>query len=246
MNRSVLITGGSSGIGRHLGGLFGRHRYGVALSARRVQLLESELGSIRRAGGRGCAIEMDVTDAGSVERGFDLAEVALGPIDCVVANAGISFSGKSIDFDVSKLDQILAVNVRGAFLTARAAARRMIARNCSDGRIIFIASIASHQPLSGLAAYCASKAALAMLGRSLAREWVHQGINVNVICPGYVETELNGDWFESERGVRQIATFARQRLMDARDLDGIVLHLAAPESRAITGSVITIDDAQSL
>jgi NAD(P)-dependent dehydrogenase (short-subunit alcohol dehydrogenase family) len=97
-----------------------------------------------------------------------------------------------------------------------------------------------------LTAYCTSKAAVAMMGRSLAREWANQGINVNVICPGYLETELNSDWFGSEGGQKQVAGFPRRRLMAQGDLDPILLYLGADASAATTGSVFTIDDGQSL
>ena len=142
----------------------------------------------------------------------------------------------------------MSVNLRGAFLTARAAGKRMMAANCQEtgrGRVLLVASIAATQPLPGLVAYCASKAGVSMMGRALAREWTNRGVNVNVLCPGYIETELNSEWFESEPGQRQIAKFPRKRLMREEDLDAMILFLSSDASRAVTGSVFTIDDGQT-
>jgi NAD(P)-dependent dehydrogenase (short-subunit alcohol dehydrogenase family) len=187
---------------------------------------------------------MDVTDASSVEAGFDAAEGTLGPIDAVIANAGVGHGGMAIDLPVAAFDDIMAVNVRGAFLTAREAARRMAARRTAAGRIVLIASTGGLRPLPGLAAYSASKAAVIMLGQSLAREWIGLRINVNILCPGYIRTELNHEWFDSPAGQKQIDRFPRKRLMAASDLNAILLHLVSEDSAAITGSVFKIDDGQ--
>jgi len=100
--------------------------------------------------------------------------------------------------------------------------------------------------LPGLTAYVASKAATAHMGKSLAREWARKGINVNVLCPGYIRTEINDDWFDSEGGAKLVAGFPRKRLMETRDLEAMALYLSADEARAVTGSVFTVDDGQSL
>ena len=146
-------------------------------------------------------------------------------------------------------DEVMAINVRGVFLTAREGARRMMAagsRESGRGRIILVASIGALKVLPGLTAYCSSKAAVVMMGKSLAREWANRGINVNTICPGYVRTELNSEWFDEEGGKKQIAGFPRRRLMDESDLDAMALYLASDASRAITGSTFTLDDGQTL
>ena len=143
----------------------------------------------------------------------------------------------------------MAINVRGVFLTAREGARRMIAagsRESGRGRIVLVASIGAVKVLPGLVPYCASKAAVAMMGKAMAREWANRGININVICPGYIETELNADWFAEEGGKKQVAGFPRRRLMDEQDLDGMVLWLCADGSRAVTGSSFVLDDGQTL
>jgi NAD(P)-dependent dehydrogenase (short-subunit alcohol dehydrogenase family) len=143
----------------------------------------------------------------------------------------------------------MAVNVRGVFLTAREGARRMIAAGSPEtgrGRIIIISSITATAIGPGLGLYAASKAASLQLGRTLARDWIGKGVNVNIMCPGYVETELNAEWFSSEGGRRQIAKWPRRRLMAADSLDGMLLYLASDASAHVTGSVMKVDDGQSL
>lgn len=108
------------------------------------------------------------------------------------------------------------------------------------------ALLPKRQVAAALTAYCASKAAVSMMGRSLAREWAKPGINVNALCPGYIETALNTDWFQSEGGQRQIARFPRKRLMDEGDLDAMAAYLLSDAAAAVTGGVFTIDDGQSL
>jgi NAD(P)-dependent dehydrogenase (short-subunit alcohol dehydrogenase family) len=124
-------------------------------------------------------------------------------------------------------------------------ARRLVAAK-REGRIINIASIGSFRVLPGVTPYCISKAGLAMMTQCLAREWARKGINVNAICPGFIETELNDEWFASEKGKAQIDGFPRKRLAKESDLDGMLLLLASDAARTITGSLLTVDDGQSL
>jgi NAD(P)-dependent dehydrogenase (short-subunit alcohol dehydrogenase family) len=192
---------------------------------------------------------MDVQDEASVIAGFDAGEAALGPIDTVIANAGMNLEGMAVELAVEDFRKVLDINITGAFLTAREGGRRMIAagsKQSGRGRVVIIASIGAQKVLPGLAAYCASKAGVAMLGKSLAREWANRGINVNVVCPGYIETEINSEWFHEEGGKKQIATFPRRRLMDDSDLDAVIGWLSSDASRAVTGSVFTVDDGQTL
>ena len=128
---------------------------------------------------------------------------------------------------------------------AQAVGTLMIARE-EGGRIINIASIGAFTQLPGLTIYTMTKAAVAMMTKSLAKEWARKQINVNAMCPGFIETELNADWFHSEGGQRQIKTFPRRRLGVESDLDGTLLLLASDHSRFITGSLFTADDGQSL
>lgn len=248
-DRTLLITGASSGLGQQFARSAAAAGARLALAARRTDRLAELAAQITADGGRAVAVAMDVQDEASVTAGYDQAQAALGPIDSVIANAGINGEGLAADLAVEDFDRVMAVNVRGAFLTAREGARRMMAafpKEEQRGRIVLIASIGAQKVLPGVSAYCASKAAVLMLGRSLAREWVNRGVNVNIVCPGYIETELNADWFASEGGRKQVAGFPRRRLMSEADLDPVTLYLVSSVSRTVTGSVFTLDDGQTL
>ena len=247
--RVVLITGASSGLGLRFAKVAAAAGAKVALAARRQDRLQSLAEEIRASGGTAFPVTMDVTDEASIVAGFDATQAALGPPDTVIANAGMNSEGLAVEITADAFDKVMAINVRGVFLTAREGARRMMAAGSRDsrrGRVVLISSIGALKVLPALTAYCASKAAVAMMGKGLAREWANRGINVNVICPGYVETELNADWFAADGGKAQVASFPRRRLMEADDLDAMMLYLSSDASRAVTGSVFTLDDGQTL
>ncbi len=247
--RTCLITGASSGLGAHFAHLFARHGARLVLGARRRNRVEVLAEDIRASGGEALAVALDVADEDSVIAAYAAAEAAFGPVDTIVANAGTSAPGHSTGTPASRIKATFDTNMLGVFLTAREGARRMIAagsRENGRGRILMIGSITAEQTGHGESAYAASKAAVAHLGRNFAREWVRQGINVNVIQPGYIQTELAGDWFQSEGGKAQIATFNRRRLQPIESLDDMALYLCSDASQFMTGAVITIDDGQSV
>jgi NAD(P)-dependent dehydrogenase (short-subunit alcohol dehydrogenase family) len=248
-SKTILITGASSGLGMQCALSLAKSGARLALGARRLDRLEEVVALIEAKGGRAAAAAMDVANEASVAAAYDAVETALGPVHGVIANAGINVSGLADALPLDDFDQLMAVNVRGAFITAREGARRMVAagsRQGGWGRVVLTASIGAHTILPGLAAYCASKAAVLMLGKCLAREWINRGINVNVVCPGYIRTELNEEWFSTPAGEDQIARFPRNRLMKENELNDIIAFLVSDRSQAVTGSTFTIDDGQSL
>ncbi len=243
--RTALVTGTTSGLGARFARVLAAAGASVALTGRRVERLSALETEITAAGGRVASFALDITSEDSIASVVAGVEQALGPIDILVNNAGMNVPAPAIDLTAEDFDQIMSTNVRGAFLTARTVARGMIARG-SGGRIITITSIGAQRVLPGLTAYCMSKAAVAMMTQSLAREWARHDINVTAIAPGYIETEINADWFASEGGQRQVQGFPRRRLGEMADLDGTLLLLASDQSRIITGTTITVDDGQSL
>ncbi len=247
--RTCLISGASSGLGERFSRLVAQAGANVVLAARRKERVAALAAEICDAGGKALAVAMDVTDEPSVIAAYDAAAAEFGPVDTVIANAGVSAPGRSIEVSFESLRSLFDTNVLGVFLTAREGARRLIAagsRETGVGRILLVGSMGAIAPIAGEAAYCTSKAAVAWLGRNLAREWARQGINVNVIQPGFILTEMAGDWFASEGGKAQIAGFPRRALQPIESLDEQVLYLCSDASRQITGATFTIDDGQSL
>ena len=247
--RTVLVAGASSGIGAHFAELFASAGANVVLGARRTDRTETLAGALRGAGHKALAVPMDVTDDGSVIAAYDAAEAEFGTVDAIVANAGMAGGGRSTDTDADQVRAVIDTNLLGVYLTAREGAKRLIAngsREKENGRIVLIGSITAELTGQGDAAYAASKAGVAHLCKQFAREWVRQGINVNTIQPGYIQTELTGDWFDTEGGKAQIAGWHRRRLMDIDALDDLILYLCSSKSRYVTGATITIDDGQAL
>lgn len=247
--RTALITGASSGLGARFARLLAGAGANVVVAARRTDLLDGLCAGIEAEGRQATAVAMDVADEASVIAGFDAAQERFGTVDTVIANAGMNNEGMIPDLSVEDFDQVMAVNLRGVFLTAREASRRMIAANFRQsgrGRITLISSITAHHISPGVAAYSASKAAVSQFGKVAARDWARQGINVNMILPGYILTDINADWFEEEGGKKQIARFPRKRLMRQEELDVMALYLSSDLSEGITGAEFVIDDGQTL
>lgn len=243
--RTALVTGASSGLGERFAQILAASGARVAISARRVGRLEALAQTIVKGGGKALAVEMDVTDSASVARAVAQTQEELGPIDILVNNAGVGIESRAVDMTEAEYDLVMDTNVKGVFLVAQAVGRKMIERG-AGGRIINIASAAAFQPVKGLSVYAASKSAVAQLTRSLALEWARYNINVNAICPGYIETEINAEFFATESGAKFIQTFPKRRIGKPEDLDGLVLLLASESSDFISGSVILADDALTI
>jgi NAD(P)-dependent dehydrogenase (short-subunit alcohol dehydrogenase family) len=243
--RCALVTGASSGLGRHFASVLARSGAKVALCARRLDRLEALAGEIGRAGGVAVAVPLDVTDPASVPRAFDSAEAALGPIDIVVNNAGVATGTWFTRLTEESWREVLDVNLDGVFRVGREAAARMQARK-SGGAIVNIASVLGLGVLKAVAPYAASKAAVIQLTKAMALELARDGIRVNALAPGYVATELNADYLASEAGQRMIARVPAGRVGRLDDLDGPLLLLTSDAGSYMTGSVIVIDGGQSL
>lgn len=241
--RTALITGASSGLGTRFGRILAVSGAKVALGARRKDRLEAVAD---RIGANACAVQMDVAREADIIAGFDAAEAAFGPVDTVIANAGVDGAGMITEMPEDEIEQTLAINLKGAILTAREGAKRMMAHGIPNGRIVLIASITAFEPSPGLVAYAASKAGVVQAGRSMAREWARAGICVNTISPGYIRTAINDAWFDTEPGRKQIARFPKRRLMGEEGLDAMILFLCSDAAEFVTGTDFVLDDGQTL
>ena len=238
------VTGASSGLGERFSVVLAQAGAVVALSARRVDRLETLAGQIAAAGGRALVVPMDATKVDNIRTAAARIEAELGGIDILVNNAGISRQARLENFTEEDFDAVLDTNLKGPFFVAQAAAQQML-RHKRGGRIVNIASVASFRTIGHQAPYAMSKAGVAMMTQCMAREWGRHGINTNAICPGYIKTEIGGDFWETEAGAKLIASLPRRRLGEPRDLDGLLLLLCSGEaSRFINGTSIVADDGQ--
>ena len=247
--RTALITGASSGIGRRFAAILAAAGASVVIGARRTELLADLEAEILKAGGRVKAAAMDVADEASIIAAFDLATETFGPVDTVIANAGMNAPGSALGLPAEDFDRMTSVNFRGVFLTAREGARRMVAAGSVEsgrGRVVLISSVTGSWVPSGSAGYAATKAAVNQMGRALAKDWAGKGVNVNVIAPGYMVTEINDEMWDLPMGKKLLADFPRHRVMSVSALDPILLYLASDASAEVTGSIFTIDDGQTL
>jgi NAD(P)-dependent dehydrogenase (short-subunit alcohol dehydrogenase family) len=249
IGKTALITGASSGLGAHFAKTLAGQGAKVVCAARRIDRLHDLVAQIQAVGGQAQAVAMDVENEASIIAGYDSAASGLGVPSIVIANAGVNALGSALDVEMASYDQLMNINLRGVFLTAREGARRMIAagsKASGNGRIVLVASMAGMRPLPGLTAYSVSKAGVVMMAKSLAKEWAKQGINVNAICPGYVETEINADWLSEPGGEKMLAGFPRRRVMDANSLDGAMAWLVSDAAAFTTGAIVQVDDAQGI
>jgi NAD(P)-dependent dehydrogenase (short-subunit alcohol dehydrogenase family) len=238
--RVALVTGASSGLGRHFAKMLAAAGASVVLGARRADRLASLADEIRSAGGTVSTLSLDVTDEASIAAAFG----GIQRLDILVNNAGIAPAAPAMELSAADWDATMATNLRGAFLVAQAAAKKMAP--AGGGSIVNIASIAGLRTGGHLAAYAASKAGLIHLTRNLAAEWARHAIRVNALAPGYIETELNSAFFATRTGQDTVRRIPQRRLGRPEDLDGPLLLLASDASRYMTGAVLVVDGGHSI
>ena len=247
--RVAFITGASSGLGAQFARTLARAGAGVVLASRRVEKLKELRARIEGEGGDAHVIELDVTDHDSIKSAVAHAETEMGSIDILVNNSGVSTTQRIQDVTPEDYDFIFDTNVKGAFFVAQEVGKRMLARSrgaapgsFTGGRIINIASMAGLKVLPQIGAYCMSKAAVVQMTRAMALEWGRFGINVNAICPGYIDTEINHHHWQTEQGKKLMDMLPRKRVGQPQDLDALLVMLASDQSHFINGAVIAADD----
>ncbi|HYL79611.1 MAG TPA: glucose 1-dehydrogenase [Candidatus Acidoferrum sp.] len=236
----VLVTGASSGLGRHFAQVLARSGAAVALASRSADKLADAAAEIRGTGGKAVAVTLDVTDAASVREAVARVEADLGPITTLVNNAGVVVGKPLFEHDESDWDRVLDTNLKGAWLVALEVARRLVAHG-QGGAIINIASILGLRVVGGVPAYSASKAGLIHLTKVLALELARYAIRVNAIAPGYITTDLNRDFLKTEAGQAILRRIPQRRAGEPADLDGALVLLASDASRYMTGAIIPVD-----
>ena len=235
--QTALVTGASGGLGLHFAKVLAAQGVHVVLAARNVPAVTQEAERIIASGGAASAVSLDVSDAASVSRAFDTID---RDVTIVVNNAGISNAAPAIDQDLADFDRVIDTNLKGVFIVAQAAARRLRDQN-KGGAIVNIASILGLRVAGQLGAYAASKAAVIQLTKTLALEWARHSIRVNALCPGYIETPLNAEFFASEAGAALVRRIPSRRLGRPEELDAPLLLLCSSAGSYITGSTIVVD-----
>ena len=243
--RAALVTGASSGLGRHFALTLAHAGADVAVAARRMDMLETLAAEIAKIGRKAVAIPLDVTNTASVEAAVDRAATALGGLDILINNSGVAPSDAALDVDEATWDRCLETNLKGAWLTAQECARRMI-QGGKGGVIVNIASILSVRVQKGTAPYAISKAGLLQMTKALALEWARYGIRVNALAPGYIETDISRAFLQSEPGQRMMKSIPQRRFGQAKDLDGALLFLTSDASQYVTGVFLPVDGGHTL
>lgn len=247
--RVAFVTGASSGLGAQFARTLANAGAGVVLASRRVEKLKELRARIEGEGGDAHVVELDVTNLASIRSAVAHAETEMGSIDILVNNSGVSTTQRLQDVTPEDYDFIFDTNVKGAFFVAQEVGKRMLARSrgaapgsFTGGRIINIASMAGIKVLPQIGAYCMSKAAVVQMTKAMALEWGRFGINVNALCPGYIDTEINHAHWETEQGKKLIQMLPRKRVGQPEDLDALIVMLASDQSHFVNGAVIAADD----
>ncbi len=238
--RTALVTGANGGLGSHFAQTLAGAGARVAVAARRLDSLAAVQKAIEGTGGRAVPVALDVTSPQSVADAFDAAAAALGPVTVVVNNAGIAITKPLLDHTEDDWQQVIEVNLNGAWRVAQAAARHMV-KHAQGGSIVNIASILGLRVSAQVPSYAASKAALIQLTKAMALELARHRIRVNALAPGYVETGINREFFASEPGQALIKRIPQRRIGKPEELDGALLLLASDAGSYTTGAVLAVD-----
>ncbi|WP_210399034.1 SDR family NAD(P)-dependent oxidoreductase [Steroidobacter denitrificans] len=244
-DKTALVVGASSGIGLHASHTFVQAGAAVALGARRIDQLNAAVTALRSAGHRACAVTLDITKPETIATAWQASEVQLGrSIDILFNNAGVIYLERFVSQQATEVERIFSTNLKGAFLMAQEAARRMAERG--TGSIINVASTSGMRAGAYLASYGASKAGLIHLTRIMALELASRGVRVNALAPGNIRTDMHSQFEASGLDENLLKRIPMRKFGECRDLDGATLLLASEAGSYITGTVIPIDGGQLL
>ena len=241
----AMVTGASSGFGVHFAKILAQRGAKVVVAARRVDRLESLVNEIKASGGEALAVAMDVTNSDSIVSAFDQGEAVFGTISVVANNAGVAEVKSALKIDESGWDKMIDTNLKGVWIVAQEAAKRMIAAGVG-GSIVNTASILGLRVAFGQASYSASKAAVIQLTKSLSLEWAGKGIRVNALCPGYFLTEMTAPAFASPEAQAYLTSSPARRPGEMDEMTGPFLLLASEAGSYLHGVALPVDGGQSI
>ncbi len=247
--RVAMVTGASSGLGAQFAKTLAKAGAAVVLASRRVDKLKDLCSEIEAEGGDAHAVQLDVTNTASIKAAVAHAETEMGSIDILINNSGVSTTQRIADVKEEDYDFVFNTNTKGAFFVAQEVGKRMLARakgtapgTFTGGRIVNIASMAGLKVLPQIGVYCMSKAAVVHMTKAMAVEWGKYGINVNAICPGYIDTEINHHHWQTEQGQKLVQMLPRKRIGKPEDLDALLMMLCSDQSHFVNGAIIAADD----
>ena len=238
--KTILVTGASSGLGRHFATALAEAGATIVGAARRADALAELAAEINGKGGAAHAVTMDVTDMASVQAGVAEAVRLTGGIDGLINNSGVNRRGPLLQIGEADWDAVIDTNLKGVWAVGTEVARHMVGR-AKGGSIVNIASLLSFRQSPGATPYAVSKAAVVQLTQQMALEWAENGVRVNALAPGYFETDLNRDFLRSEAGQKVISRIPFRRVGEYRELTGAMQLLLSDAGSYITGSTISVD-----
>jgi NAD(P)-dependent dehydrogenase (short-subunit alcohol dehydrogenase family) len=244
-DRVALVTGASSGFGRHFADVLAQAGARVVLAARRLEPIEQARDEIIAGGGEAMAVTMDVTDSGSIATALDAVEQHYGVATVIVNNAGITAPGPLLSMSDEAWQRVIDTNLNGVARVTRACANRMVAAGVG-GSIVNIASILALRSQTLLTNYAAAKAGVVQFSKTAALELAAHNIRVNALCPGYFQTEMTRDWLASEGGRALQARIPQGRAGEMEELNGPLLLLASDAGSHMTGAAVVIDGGHLL
>jgi len=243
--RVALVTGASRGIGRAVALALGAAGATVACCARSAEQIEATAAEVGGHGGRARGFRLDVTRRNEIDAVVADIGAALGPIDILVNNAGITLDKRSVEVTDEEWDDVLATNLTSTFVLARAVAPGMMEQR--RGKIINIGSMYGKIGVPRYAAYCASKAAVEALTRSLAVEWARHGIQVNCLAPGYVNTDIPREAMADEKlRTLFLSRVPARRIGEPEEVATLAVYLASAASDFMTGQTVYLDGGQTI
>ncbi len=236
----ALVTGASSGLGAHFAQVLASQGASIALAARRGDKLQSVSEHIDSKGGKAIVVDLDVTSEASVEAAISTISGKLGVIDILINNAGIADSRTFLKLDEDSWHNTLSVNLNGAWRVAHRVSQLMVASKV-QGSIVNISSILGVRVGFGHSAYSVSKAGVVQMTKAMALELGKKGIRVNALCPGYIKTDINADYFSTDDGKEYLKSTPAGRAGELSELEGPLLLLCSEAGSFINGVALPVD-----